>query len=165
MILAIDPSLSSTGFCVMTRQREIITLGKIVTTNKDTESKRIFTIANCLDNLIEQHKIEHVVLEGQFLHRNAKTLMQLSRLRGAIAYIIESNEIEATHLQPSEVRLKVMGSGKADKEEVATFIQEQYVGNSLIGELIPFCDRNCKAKNSDIYDAISIGLAYCTKDK
>ena len=163
MILGLDPSLSSTGYCIMSKKQEIVTLGKIVTkVNKKTptEEDRIFVICDTLDKLIKEHEVTSIAIEDQFLHKNPKTTMKLSRLRGALGYMLKVNNCSVEHFPPSAVRKIIMGDGTADKEEVANFIQDKYKGNEDIMELGEFCDRNCKAKNSDIYDAIAIATAF-----
>ena len=46
-IISIDPSLSSTGFAVLNeRNKDIIMVDKITTTNKKAEEERIYEIAS-----------------------------------------------------------------------------------------------------------------------
>lgn len=163
MILGLDPSLSSTGYCIMNEEQEIATLGKIVTkVNKKTptEEDRLFVICDTLDKLIKEHGVTRVALEAQFLHKNPKTTMILSRLRGALGYMLKVNSCTIEHFPPSSVRKILMDDGSADKEEVAQYIQDKYKDSKYVVELGEFCDRNCKAKNSDIYDAIAVATAF-----
>lgn len=160
MILALDPSLSCTGVCIMDQDLNVQFITKITTTSKLDEDDRIFKICNDIDTIIKEHKVTGVVLEGQFYCRNAKTTMQLSRLRGAISFVVCNNKLKTTYMQPTTVKMIVAGSGKATKEEVADNIVNRYKDSEWINSLIPFCDKSCKDKNSDIYDSISIALAY-----
>lgn len=163
MILGLDPSLASTGYCIMNEKQEIVTLGKIVTkVNKKTptEEDRIFVICDTLDKLVKEHEITSIAIEDQFLHKNPKTTMKLSRLRGALVYMLKVNNCSVEHFPPSTVRKIIMEDGAADKEEVARFIQDKYKQFNSVLELGEFCDRNCKAKNSDIYDAIAVATAF-----
>lgn len=162
MILSLDASLSSTGYCVMKNNNEdILTLGKIVTKKgKQTEEERVYTIVSTIEGIVKEYGVTKVAIENQFLHKNPKTTMQLSRLRGALVYMLMANNCIIEHIQPSSVRKLMMDNGSASKEEVASFIQEKYKEENKVIELGEFCDRNCKAKNSDIYDAIAIALAF-----
>lgn len=161
MILGLDASLTSTGYCVMQEDKdELVEIGKITPHPKKlTEEQRIFEIANTVDILIKKYNIKKVAIEAQFLQRNPKTAMQLSRLRGALGYVVVSNNCSVENLPPSTVRKLIMENGSAAKEEVAQFIKEKYKNNNKVIDLGEFCDRSCKAKNSDIYDAIAIALA------
>lgn len=157
ILLAIDPSLSSTGFAVFDEEGKLIEYGKQTTGNKIIEEDRICKIANKIKTLIEKYKIEVVVMETQFFSKNAKTSMQLSRLRGAITYVCRGLNVDMEYLTPAEARKLLMGVGSAKKEDVANYIRENVV------DLGPLIDRTCKEKNSDIYDSIAIGIAFINK--
>lgn len=160
MILAIDASISSTGYAVVNSDTVLMEHGKVTTTNKLPEEERIFAIAGKMKELIEKYEVEKVILENQFLGRNAKTALQLSRLRGAIMFVTQLNNVSIEYPTPSEIRKKLMNNGSASKEDVAEYVREYYKHDDTVQALGEFNDRPCKAKNSDIYDAISIGLAY-----
>lgn len=165
MVLALDASISSTGYAILDDSNILIEFDKITTKPKEEEGDRIFKITIKIKNMIEHHKIDTVILEDQFLGRNVKTAMQLSRLRGAIMFVCKLCNANLIFLMPSEVRKFLMNNGSASKEEVADFVKHFYTSNKDVQALGDFNDRQCKAKNSDIYDAISIGLAYNKKNK
>ena len=157
ILLAIDPSLSSTGFAVFDEDGKLIEYGKQTTGNKIIEEDRMCKIANKIKTLIEKYKIEVVVMETQFFSKNAKTSMQLSRLRGAITYVCRGLNVDMKYLTPAEARKLLMGVGSSKKEDIANYIRENVV------DLGPLIDRTCKEKKSDIYDSIGIGLAFLNK--
>jgi Holliday junction resolvasome RuvABC endonuclease subunit len=95
--------------------------------------------------------------------KNVKTALQLSRLRGALMMVSRIKGVELEYPEPSVIRERLMDKGDATKEEVAAYIQELYSDNENVQQLGPFNDNNNKDKNSDIYDAISIGVAYFRK--
>ena len=165
MILGLDASISCTGYAVMNDDTSLIEFNKITTKAKEEEDDRIFKISIKIKELIEKYDIKVVILESQFLGRNAKTAMQLSRLRGSIIFVCKFLNVELIHLQPSTIRMNLLGVGRgsASKEDVASFISEYYIDNEYVKNLGELNDRQCKAKNSDIYDAISIALSYIKK--
>lgn len=160
MFISLDPSLSSTGYCVMNRKNKIIKLGKIVPHKKKTEEEKISLICTEVDEIIKEFHIKEVFVEDQFLHKNAQTLMKLSRLRGAIIFVAMANNCKIESMSPAGIRCMLMGNGAAKKEEVAEYIKKIYKDESQVRDLGEFCDRTCKAKNSDIFDAIAIALAF-----
>lgn len=160
MILALDASISSTGYAVINVNTTLVEFDKITTKPKDAEDDRIFKIANKVKELIQSYNVTTVVMEAQFLGRNVKTAMQLSRLRGAIIFVCKLLNVELIHLTPCEIRKFLFDNGSASKEEVADFIKDYYLSDENVQALGEFNDRQCKAKNSDIYDAISIALAF-----
>lgn len=165
MILGLDASISCTGYAVMNNDTTLVEFDKITTKPKEDEDDRIYKISIKIKRLIEEYDVDTVILESQFLGRNAKTAMQLSRLRGAIIFICKFLNVRLIHMPPSVIRMNLLGVGKgsASKEEVAQYISEYYINNEEVQNLGEFNDRQCKAKNSDIYDAISIALSYINK--
>ena len=163
MILALDASISSTGYAVINSDKALVEFNKITTKSKEAEDDRIFKISNKVKELIETYNINTVVMEAQFLGRNVRTAMQLSRLRGAIIFVCKLLQVDLIHLMPSEIRKFLFNNGSASKEEVANFIKGFYINDENVQALGEFNDRQCKAKNSDIYDAISIALAFTNK--
>lgn len=168
MVLGIDASISSTGYAVIKNDKfnTAVEFGKLTTKKNNKidknidEDNRIFYITNELSKIIDRNNITVAVMESQFIGKNIKTGMQLSRLRGAIMYMIKSKGIEIEYLTPSEIRKTLLNDGSASKEDVAKYIREYYKDNQFVQELGEFNDKANKSKNSDIYDALSIGLAH-----
>lgn len=163
-ILSIDASLSCTGYAVLeSLTKDVIDVNKIATTNKVPEGERIFNITNNLLEVMDKYNITNVVMEDQFLGKNAKTAMQLSRLRGAIDFGVRMKSGVVEYIEPPLIKKIFTGKGNAGKDEVANKIIEVYKDNIYVQALGPFNDKANKSKNSDMYDAISIGSAYLTR--
>ena len=73
---------------------------------------------------------------------------------GAVIYVCRELDVQFELLSPTQARKILTGDGKLKKEQMANYIRENYID---LGE---FIDRNCKAKNSDIYDSFVISLAW-----
>lgn len=160
-VLAIDPALSTTGYAVInTNTLELIHIGKITTSPKDSEYMRINEVVQSLFNIACQYPIKHIILEDGYLGTNAKTAIQLATLRGAIIGVFNFNNYTVHHMLPSQIR-KVLGcGGNAKKEQVAEAIAKLYSNNEKLNNIGPYSDKQNKNKTSDIYDAISIGVAF-----
>lgn len=160
MLLSLDASISSTGYCVMNENtKEVIACWKINTTTKDTDAKRLFKICTKCEELVKEYEIDKVVIEGQYVHKNKNTALKLASLMGALMVTFTKLNCKMYKMQPSKIR-QLLLFGDADKEEIAKYVQILYKDNKNVNTLGEFNDRQCKAKNSDIYDAISIALAY-----
>ena len=158
-ILALDPSLSSTGFAVIDSiSKKLIVESKITTVNKDNTDTRIQTILNKLILIAEVYNVQDVILEDGFIGKNAKTGLQLSELRGAIIFYFKYQKHKVIHQLPSEIRKNFGLPGNSKKEDIAKEVLKYYP--NLEEEIGPYSDKANKKKTSDIYDAISIGLSY-----
>jgi crossover junction endodeoxyribonuclease RuvC len=182
MILGIDGSLSSTGWCVHDGNT-VIAVGKIVTKNKavtkknskkeivkeyteqekqEEEDRRIMSICEALIGIGGKYNIDAISMEGQFVGgiESKKTALQLSRLRGAIMIMFKLNNIPIKYISPPTVKKIITGKGNCDKEVVANMIITMYHNNPIVKNIGPFIDKQCKDKTSDIYDAIGIAASY-----
>lgn len=172
-VLALDLSISSTGYCVISSGK-IIKCDRIVTEKKDkvsdkvkegysnffvslNEDERIYYISSVIDEITKEYNINDYVIEDQYIGNNPKTGLSLSKLKGAIIYIGMNNYINIHHMKPTEVRVSLMGKGSADKKMVADFIKDNYYD---AGE---FHDKKGRKKTDDMYDAIGCGIALLNK--
>ncbi len=158
-VMGLDPSISSTGWAVKI-DGDIVDLGRITTTNKSEEDERIFQIAVQILQKAREHKIDAVIMESQFVYRNAKTALQLSRLRGGIVVLLKMANISVKYISPSEIKQAVTGNGKAEKEDVAATLLVIYKDNEKVQNIGLFSDKSNKQKTSDIYDAVAAAYSY-----
>lgn len=166
-ILALDPALSTTGFAVLASENEkIIEAGKYVTSPKKTDLERMREIAAYVVRMTKWYSIKHVVLEDGFVNRlNVKTGLQLATLRGFIMGALSSVDVGIYYSLPAEIRKELGIGGNADKEKVAAVITEMYKDDEVFQKIGPYSNKQNKNKTSDIYDAISIGVAFLHRCK
>ena len=163
-ILAIDPALSTTGYAVIDRNTlELVYINKFTTSPKKSYDCRINDIVAKLFCVAAQYPITHVVLEDGYMGANARTAIQLATLRGAIIGVFSFNKYVVHHMLPSEIRKALGVGGNAKKEEVAQAVANLYPNNKKLEIVVAYSDKQNKDKTSDIYDAISIGIAFCKK--
>ena len=106
-----------------------------------------------------------MILEDGFSGTNLKTGLQLATLRGAIIATFRLENLQVDHLKPTQIRQMLECGGKASKEEVAKVVTDTYQGNPVFDKIGPYSDKQNKNKTSDIYDAISIGMAFIKLQK
>ncbi len=163
-ILAIDPSLSSTGYSVINSDtKEIIEIRRYITKSNIPENERIKDIVIELDDIfLINNNIKEIAMEDGFTSsRNIKVGLQLAKLRGAIINHFLMNDIPVYTQEPNETRKNLGLKGNAKKEEVANKILELYP--DLINRIGPYSDKQNKHKTSDMYDSVCIGIAHLNK--
>lgn len=160
-VLAIDPALSTTGYAVINvNTLELAYINKFTTSPKNSDDFRINEIVTKLFCIASQYPIRYIVLEDGFLGRNPGTALQLATLRGAIIGIFNFNKYTVCHMLPTQIRKLLGCGGNAKKEQVAEEIVKMYPNNKKLDIIGPYSDKHNKDKTSDIYDAISIGVAF-----
>ena len=161
-VLGLDLSLSSTGYCIIDENYNLIAYETIQTKAKDnTEEERLHIIGKEIDRLIKEYNITHVICEGSYKSINVRTSQQLARLSGIAMYLAIDNGIEIEACNPSSARKYTLGKGSAKKEEVFEWIKDNYW---YMGE---FSDKETKTikKTSDIYDAGLLCIFFLKKYK
>lgn len=160
-VLAIDPALSTTGYAVINLHTlELAYINKFTTSSKNSDDFRINEIVARLFYVASQYPIKYIVLEDGFMGANTRTALQLATLRGAIIGVFSFNKYLVYHMLPSQIRKELGCGGNAKKDQVAEVIQAMYPNNKKLELIGPYSDKQNKDKTSDIYDAISIGVAF-----
>lgn len=165
-VLAIDPALSTTGYAVICKDDCSLTyVNKMTTSNKRTDDDRINDIITRMFAVVVRYNIKDIVLEDGYLGPNPKTCIQLATLRGAIIGVFGYARYNVVHMLPSEIRKEFGVGGNAKKEEVAEKVMELYGKDNILNRIGPYSDKQNKDKTSDMYDAVSIGVAHVRKCK
>lgn len=160
-VLAIDPALSTTGYAVINMNTlELVYINKFTTSPKNPDDFRINEIVAKLFAIAAQYPIKYIVLEDGYLGPNPRTCMQLATLRGAIIGVFSFNKYSVHHMLPSAIRAAFGCGGSAKKEQVAEAVVNMYPNNKKLEIIGSYSDKQNKNKTSDIYDAVSIGVAF-----
>ena len=120
-ILGIDPGVATIGFgCVEAQlgQAQMLTYGAITTPAGLPLSKRLYQIAADMEELIAQLKPDVIAVEELFFNNNITTGISVAHGRGVILCTAEKCGIPLFEYTPSQVKLAVVGYGKADKHQV-----------------------------------------------
>lgn len=133
IILALDLSTKSTGFAIGTDEGKIIKSGCITASQKDV-MKRIVRMRDSLTKIIQQNKIEQIVMEEvlpEFNSHTSKVLMWLQAAITIAAYETNS-KIKCEYISPTEWRktLKIkQGRGikrQTLKKQDIEYVQKKY---------------------------------------
>lgn len=120
-ILGIDPGVATIGFGCIEAQRgqtQMLTYGAITTPAGLPLSKRLYQIAMDMEELIAQVKPDVIAVEELFFNTNITTGISVAHGRGVILCAAEKCGIPLYEYTPSQVKLAVVGYGKADKHQV-----------------------------------------------
>lgn len=121
VILGIDPGYAIVGFGVLRSERGSQTLlacGAINTPAGLPLSKRLLQIADDLEELISQFKPDAVAVERLYFGNNVTTGIGVAQARGVILMTAERHGIPIFEYDPSQVKMAVVGYGKAEKHQV-----------------------------------------------
>lgn len=149
-ILGIDPGFAIVGYGVCdydNKDFRTISYGAITTNSGDDFTVRIKDIYNDLDYLIKKYKPNSMAVEKLFFNNNQKTAIDVAQARGVILLSAIKNNIPIFEYTPLQVKLSVVGYGKAEKKQV-----QEMTKNILRLKAIP--------KPDDTADALAIAICH-----
>lgn len=147
-ILGIDPGTSLIGYGVIeTSHNKLssVSQGYFATEKNIPTSEKVVKIFDFFYKLVKKEKVDVAAIEKLFFFKNAKTVIQVSEIRGVLLLALKKNDVEVREFTPLEVKQAVSSYGKATKEQV-----QQMVKLILSLDEIPRPD--------DIADALAIAI-------
>jgi crossover junction endodeoxyribonuclease RuvC len=147
-ILGIDPGSRVTGFGVIDsdgRQSSHVFSGCIRTSSKDF-SARLGEIFHGIRQVLEDHAPQQVAVEQVFMASNASSALKLGHARGAAITAAVVAQLPVYEYTPRAVKLALVGTGAAQKEQV------QHMIRLLLGQLPPM--------GLDQSDALAVALCH-----
>ena len=130
MILGIDPGLENTGWAVIGENKDkseveykLIDCGVMVTKSNEKSADRLGLIYDEVEKIIKKYKVEKMAMESLFFAKNAKSALKVAEAIGVLKVCGQRNEIEVTEYTPLQVKMALVGYGRAEKEQVETMVR------------------------------------------
>lgn len=153
-VLGIDCGSQRTGYGVIEsdgRDHRMVTAGAISTSPKWPFEKRLLEIATGLRRIMGEHAPEFAAVEEVFHSANAKTALQLAHVRGVALLAIAEAGVRLAEYSPLEVKVSVVGYGRAEKCQVQMMVQ------SLLRLKEPI-------QSEDAADALAVAICHATHE-
>lgn len=148
VLLACDPGYDRLGIAVLSgsvHKHTLLYSTCATTSKKDPHEKRLASLQDELEKLIEEYKPDAIALETLFFARNTTSALKVAEARGMILALAGKLHIPVIEHSPQEVKMAVTGYGNAKKEEVIAMTKR------LIPGISP------KALD-DEYDAVALSI-------
>lgn len=148
-ILGIDPSLVACGWGVIESEgnkMRHIAHGVIRPNTKIELPQRLQRIFSDLSEIIIQSAPETVAVEEAFMKDNAQSALKLGQARAACILAATHAGLSVGEYSPRSVKKSVVGTGAADKTQVA----------HMMNILLP----GCGVKAGDAADALAIAICH-----
>ena len=120
-ILGIDPGYAIVGFGVLDYDGVRFTpieYGAILTEAHTPFTDRLFSIHQDLEFVFEKFKPDCVAIERLYFTSNQKTAIDVAQARGVTVLSAAKRHIPVSEYTPLQVKLSVVGYGKAEKHQV-----------------------------------------------
>jgi crossover junction endodeoxyribonuclease RuvC len=124
-ILGLDPGSQCTGYAVVETQasRVAYIVSGSIRTSGDSLAERLQEIFAGVDQLTNEFRPDEVAIERVFMHRNADSALKLGQARGAALSATFAVRPRVYEYAPREVKLAVVGTGGAQKEQVQLMVK------------------------------------------
>ena len=119
-ILGIDPGSRQTGFGVLDldgNRATYVASGTVKSLDGDFPS-RLRQIFESVANIVAEYRPDVVAVESVFMHKNASSALKLGQARSAALCATFAGNIEVHEYAPREIKLAIVGTGSATKEQV-----------------------------------------------
>ncbi len=147
MILGIDPGLANTGWAVLRDERTLVDCGCLVTKIADGSAARLDHIYSELEQIIKKYSINEMAIETLYFAKNAKSAIKVAEAIGVIKVCGRRNRIEVSEYTPLQVKMALVGYGRAEKEQVELMVRT-------------FLDRSEPIVPRHASDAVAVGLTH-----
>jgi len=149
-IIAIDPGINATGYGVMEktlRRIDVLAAGTIKSRAGQSSAEKLAGIYGTLVELLEKFSPGALVLEDVFYHKNVRSTLRLSEVRGICSLAAAQRGIEVHTYASRRVKKATVGNGSADKNQVRSMVRVLLELEEEPGSL-------------DVSDALALGITY-----
>jgi crossover junction endodeoxyribonuclease RuvC len=152
LILGIDPGFERVGFGLVRKEgsKLICVEHGLIHTPRIEFPDRLSLIYNEITQLIERTKPDAFAIEKLLFSVNVKTAMDVAKALGVILLAANKCNLPIAEYGPSEVKLAVVGNGKAEKKQV------QFMVTKLLG-------LTETPKPDDVADALALAICHALR--
>jgi crossover junction endodeoxyribonuclease RuvC len=147
-ILGLDPGSLVTGYAVIeccgAETRYVASGG--VRTSAGSLPQRLQEIFSNVSRLVLEFRPDEIAIERIFVHRNASSALKLGQARGAALCGTFALQLPVYEYAPREVKLAVVGTGAAQKEQVQLMVRQLLQLTQTLG--------------ADAADAVAIAMCH-----
>ena len=149
-ILGIDPGYATIGFGIVDADRgnyRLIQYGTITTSPDQVFERRLLTIYQDMQKLLETVKPDVLAIEELFWGHNVTTGIGVSHGRGVILLAAAQQNVPIFEYTPMQIKLAVVGYGNATKLQVMDMTRRLLKMDKV-------------ARPDDAADAIAVALCH-----
>ncbi len=124
-ILGIDPGLRHTGWGVIDTAGSRLSHVAHGVINVDPDlamADRLAGIFHAISAVVEQYKPHFSGCEETIVNANPRSALKLGQARGAAMTALSYCGLEVAEFAPRAIKLAVVGSGKADKDQIGFMV-------------------------------------------
>jgi crossover junction endodeoxyribonuclease RuvC len=125
-ILGVDPGLANLGLGAIEAsgpEARLLASQLVTTRARDDDGARLEQIYLAVEAMLSQHDIEALAVEGQFFHRQRDAAMKVGQALGVVHLAAHRAGVSVHAYGPMQVKQALVGTGRADKAQVAFMVR------------------------------------------
>jgi crossover junction endodeoxyribonuclease RuvC len=126
VVVGLDPGMANLGLgAVREEGRELRCLGSqlVRTGSRTPTSQRLTRLYRCAHDFLQTHRPDALAVEGQYFHRQREVAFKVGQALGVCLLAAEQLQIPVYEYGPMQVKQTLVGSGKANKAQVAYMVR------------------------------------------
>ena len=126
IILGVDPGTRISGYgviCIENQDYTTLDYGCIRPPVGLKLSERYLVIFDSIEELIEKYRPHVLVVETQYMYKNAQSALKLGMARGAVMIAAKKRGLSIFEYAPTVAKRAVVGYGRASKFQVQGMVQ------------------------------------------
>lgn len=126
IIIGIDPGTIVTGYGIISVSGSLykaIDYGCIKPPASMKISDRYLIIYNSIEELLEIHRPDILVVETQFMQKNVQSAIKLGMARGVVVLAAKKRGLLVYEYAPTKAKRAVVGNGRASKYQVQRMVK------------------------------------------
>lgn len=125
-ILGLDPGTSLIGYGIIESHGSAFTpigYGAIQGAPKIPNRDRVLDVFDRVTSLIQEFHPDLLAIETLFFFKNAKTVIQVSEMRGVLLLAAARQGVEIREFTPLQVKQALSGYGRAEKGQIQAMVK------------------------------------------
>jgi crossover junction endodeoxyribonuclease RuvC len=126
IVLGIDPGTATCGYGIVHEsdgRLRAIGFGSWKTPARAALDRRLLTIYEHVEELIQAHEPSAVALEESYVGADARTALSVGQARGAVLVACARGRVDCVEYPPALVKKAVCGYGRADKSQMQRMVK------------------------------------------
>ncbi|WP_191061856.1 crossover junction endodeoxyribonuclease RuvC [Geminicoccus harenae] len=152
LVLGLDPGLRHTGWGVVEaagNRLRFVAAGVVDTNTADDLAVRLVTLHDGLAEVLSRYSPTVAAVEHTVVNKNAGSSLKLGHARGVVMFTAAAAGLPVTEYLPMAVKRAVVGTGAADKVQVAAMIRLLLPGSGTY--------------RSDATDALAVAVCHANR--
>ena len=149
-VIGLDPGLRFTGWGIVDSEGSRLSHvanGTLRSDDKLDVARRLVQLRRGLLEVLEAHAPEEAAVEATLVNKNPSSTLKLGIARGVILVTPAEAGLPVTEYLPMIVKKAVVGTGHAEKEQVAHMVARLLPGQEIASQ--------------DAADALAVAICHC----